>query len=40
MELADEFGSYKDDKIHDIHSFVGELNADVMQYSDPFLMPI
>lgn len=36
--LPDKFGSYKKDKIHDIHSFVDELNTDVVPLSDPVIM--
>jgi hypothetical protein len=34
-ELPDKFASYKESKIHNIHSFVDELNADVVALSDP-----
>ncbi len=36
--LPDKFGSYKEDKIHDIHSFIDELNAGVVALSDPVIM--
>lgn len=36
--LPDKFGSYKEDKIHDIHSFIDELNAGVVAFSDPVIM--
>ena len=36
--LPDRLGSYKEDKIHEIHSFIDELNADVVVLSDPVIM--
>jgi hypothetical protein len=34
-ELPDKFASYKESKIHNTHSFIDELNADVVALSDP-----
>lgn len=36
--LPDRLGSYKEGKIHEIHSFIDELNADVVVLSDPVIM--
>jgi hypothetical protein len=37
-ELPSKFSLYKEEKIHDIHSFIDELNADVFAISDPVVM--
>jgi hypothetical protein len=36
--LPDKLGSYKEDKIHEIHSFIDELNADAVALSDPVIL--